>query len=158
MARRSQLAPDGAGEEKAMSERMPSGAAVGWITFAGTLMIIGGGLKMLEGLGWIINSNNLFPDGNDALFGQSASSWGWFQLLLGAVVLLAGFAVFSGNVLARTVGVIAAIISVFSAFASMTFYPFWALTIIAIDVAIIWALTVHGRDIQKAQEMGGVGG
>ena len=92
------------------------------------------------------------------MLGQSATSWGWFEILLGAVILLAGFAVFSGNVLARTVGVIGAVISMFSAFASMTFYPFWALAIIAIDVAVIWALTVHGRDIQKAEEMGGMGG
>ena len=141
-----------------MSERMPSSAAVGWISFAGILMIVAGGFKMLQGFGWVINSNNVFPDSKDAVLGQSATSWGWFQILLGAVVLLAGFAVFSGNVLARTVGVIAAVISVFSAFASMTFYPFWAITIIAIDIAIIWALTVHGRDIQKAQEMGGMGG
>ncbi len=131
---------------------------MGWISFAGILMVIGGGFKILQGLGWVINSNNLFPDGNDAVLGQSATSWGWWEILLGTVVLLAGFAVFSGNVLARTVGVIAAVISMFSAFASMTFYPFWALTIIAIDVAIVWALTVHGRDIQKAEEMGGMGG
>jgi len=141
-----------------MSERMPSSAAVGWITFAGTLMVIAGGFKILQGLGWIINSNNTFPDGNDAVLGQSATSWGWFQLLLGAVVLLAGLAVFSGNVLARTVGVIAAVVSVFSAFASMTFYPFWSITIIAIDIAVIWALTVHGRDIQKMQDMGAMSG
>ena len=137
-----------------MSERMPSTAAVGWISFAGILMVVVGGFKILQGLGWVINSKHLFPDGNDAVFGQSATSWGWFQILLGVVVLLAGLAVFSGNVLARTVGVIGAVISMFSAFASMTFYPFWALAIIAIDVAVIWALTVHGRDIEKAEEMG----
>ncbi len=137
-----------------MSERMPSSAAVGWISFAGILMVVVGGFKILQGLGWVINSKHLFPDGNDAVFGQSATSWGWFQILLGVVVLLAGLAVFSGNVLARTVGVIGAVISMFSAFASMTFYPFWALAIIAIDVAVIWALTVHGRDIEKAEEMG----
>ena len=137
-----------------MSERMPSTAAVGWISFAGILMVVVGGFKILQGLGWVINSKHLFPDGNDAVFGQSATSWGWFQILLGVVVLLAGLAVFSGNVLARTVGVIGAVISMFSAFASMTFYPFWALAIIAIDGAVIWALTVHGRDIQKAEEMG----
>ena len=137
-----------------MSERMPSTAAVGWISFAGILMVVVGGFKILQGLGWVINSKHLFPDGNDAVFGQSATSWGWFQILLGVVVLLAGLAVFSGNVLARTVGVIGAVISMFSAFASMTFFPFWALAIIAIDGAVIWALTVHGRDIQKAEEMG----
>ena len=141
-----------------MSERMPSRGAVGWISFAGFLMIISGGFKILEGLGWVINSNNHFPETKDAILGQNANSWGWFMIVLGAVLLLAGIGVFSGNVLARTVGVIAATLSAFVAFASMTFYPFWALVVIAMDIAIIWALTVHGRDIQKAQEMGGMGG
>jgi hypothetical protein len=49
---------------------------------------------------------------------------------------------------------IAAIVSAFWAFVSMTFYPVWGICIIAMDVAIIWALTAHGRDIQKAQDMG----
>jgi hypothetical protein len=141
-----------------MSERMPSRGAVGWISFAGFLMIITGGFKILEGLGWVINSNNLFPETEDSILGQNANSWGWFMIVLGAVLLLAGIGVFSGNVLARTVGVIAAAISAFAAFASMTFYPFWGLVVIAMDIAIIWALTVHGRDIQKAEEMGGMGG
>jgi hypothetical protein len=141
-----------------MSDRMPSGAAVGWISFAGFLMMIVGGFKILQGLGWVINSNNLFPENKDAILGQNANSWGWFMIVLGTVLLLAGLAVFSGNVLARTVGVIAAIVSAFSAFASMTFYPFWGLVVIGMDIAIVWALTVHGRDIQKAQEMGGMAG
>lgn len=141
-----------------MSERMPSRAAVGWISFAGILMVVAGGFKMLQGLGWIINSKHTFPEGSDAILGQNAKSWGWFMLLLGAVLLLSGLAVYTGNVLARTVGVLAAILSALAAFASMTFYPFWALVVIAMEIAIIWALTVHGRDIQKAQEMGGMGG
>jgi hypothetical protein len=61
---------------------------------------------MLQGLGWVINSNHVFPEGSDALLGREASAWGWWQILIGAVVLLAGIAVFSGNVLARTLGVI----------------------------------------------------
>jgi len=137
-----------------MSDKQPSGAAVGWISLAGFLMILGGGFSILQGLGWVINSNNLFPEGNDALLGQNATAWGWWQILVGTVVLLAGIAVFSGNILARTVGVIAAIVSALGAFASMTFYPVWGICIVAMDVAIIWALTAHGRDIQKEQDMG----
>jgi hypothetical protein len=57
-----------------MSERMPSRGAVGWISFAGFLMIISGGFKILEGLGWVINSNNLFPETEDAILGQNANS------------------------------------------------------------------------------------
>ncbi len=71
-----------------------------------------------------------------------------------AVVLLAGIAVFSGNVLARTIGVIGATISALSSFVAIGLYPVWAICIIAVDIAVIWALTAHGRDIQKFGEMG----
>jgi hypothetical protein len=73
-------------------------------------------------------------------------TWGWVQLILGAVLLLSGLALFSGNVLARTVGVIAALVSMLTSFASLEFRPVWGICVIAIDVAIIWALTAHGRD------------
>jgi NADH:ubiquinone oxidoreductase subunit H len=48
--------------------------------------------------------------------------------------------------------VIAIILAVLSALANFAFipvYPFWAITIIALDVFIIWALTAHGRDIAR---------
>ena len=32
-------------------------------------------------------------------------------------------------------------------FAWLPYYPVWSITIIAICIAIIWALTAHGRDI-----------
>ena len=58
---------------------------------------------------------------------------------------------FYGNVLARTVGVIAAGLSAIANFAFLFGWnqPFWSMLIIVIDVAIIWALTMHGRDITQ---------
>jgi hypothetical protein len=29
----------------------------------------------------------------------------------------------------------------------MPYYPIWALMFIAVSIAVIWALTVHGRDV-----------
>ena len=78
-----------------MSRRAPSSGAVGWITFAGIVMIISGGFPILQGLGMLINSNQ-FPN-SDSVFSQNATTWGWVQLVVGAVVLLAGFGVFSGT-------------------------------------------------------------
>jgi hypothetical protein len=135
-----------------MSEREPSGGAMAWITFAGVVMIIGGGFSILQGLGWLINSNQ-FPI-KDSVFSANATTWGWVQLLLGVVVLLSGFAVFSGNVLARTVGVIVVGLNMLTSFVSIDLHPVWGICVIAIDLAIIWALTAHGRDIQRAREMG----
>ncbi len=139
-----------------MSGREPSGGAIGWISFAGILLIIGGSFAMLAGLGGIINPDS-FVVTKDNVFKLSTTSWGWWHLIVGAIVFLSGFGVFTGNVLARTVGVIAAIVSMISAFVYISVYPVWGITIVAIDFAIIWALTVHGRDIQKAEQMGQTG-
>jgi len=138
-----------------MSGREPSGVAVGWISFAGILLIIGGSFAMLAGLAGIINPDT-FVVTKDNLLKVSTTTWGWWHLIVGAIVFFSGFGVFMGNVLARTIGVIAAIVSMISAFVYMPIYPVWGILIVAMDFAIIWALTVHGRDIQKAERMGEV--
>jgi hypothetical protein len=79
------------------------------------------------------------------------TTWGWVHLIGGIIILLAGFGLFSGAVWARTVGVIVATISAIISFFWIPLYPLWAITIIAIDVAVIWALTAHGRDITAVQ-------
>jgi len=127
-----------------------SKGAVGWITFAGFMMVIGGGFAMLEGLGMLIHKAN-FP-GVDAVLQQHSSTWGWFHLIVGAALLFSGIGIFSGNVLARTVGVIAATISALGAFTTIQLQPVWNTIIIAVDIAIIWALTAHGRDVRMLGE------
>ena len=144
-------APPSRGEAYVPS-REPSGAAVGWITFAGVVMIVEGSFEILAGLAALINPDSF--RGVDTIFEQNAETWGWWHLVIGGVILLSGFGVFTGNVLARIVGVIAASISAIAAFVWLPFYPVWGIIVIAIDIAVIWALTVHGRDIQKAERMG----
>jgi predicted phage tail protein len=106
---------------------------------------------MLEGLAMLIHTSN-FP-GKDMILEQNGKTWGWFQIIVGAALLLSGFAVFSGNVLGRTVGVIAATVSALGAFSTVQFQPVWNTAIIAVDIAIIWALTAHGRDIKKLDDL-----
>jgi uncharacterized membrane protein (DUF106 family) len=68
------------------------------------------------------------------------------------VILASGCGVFIGAVWARTVGVILSALAGLLAFAWLPYYPIWAILFIAISVAVIWALTVHGRDMAKAVE------
>ena len=145
--------PESARTGAHVSRSARSGAAVGWISFAGILLIIGGSFAMLAGLAGIINPDT-FVVTKDNLLKVSTTTWGWWHLIVGAIVFFSGFGVFTGNVLARTIGVVAAIVSMISAFVYMSIYPIWGMTIVAIDFAIIWALTAHGRDIQKAEPMG----
>ena len=50
---------------------------------------------------------------------------------------------------ALAVGVIVAGLSAIVNFAFIPVYPVWAIVIIALDVAVIWALTMHGRDVTR---------
>ena len=131
-------------------DRQRSGAAVGWTVFAAFILILVGSFDIIAGLAGIIEDEFYVATPNYILE-FDATTWGWIKLLWGIVVLLAGFGLFSGAVWARTVGVTVALISAIVNFAWLPVYPVWAITIIAIDVAVIWALTAHGRDITMTE-------
>ena len=75
--------------------------------------------------------------------------WGWIHLTVGLLVLVAGFFVFNGAVWARVVGIAAAALSAVLNFMWLPYYPVWGLIIIALDMTVIWALSVHGREFTR---------
>jgi hypothetical protein len=123
----------------------PSGWATGLVVFAGVMMILVGGLQAFTGLVAIFE-DEFYVTTRDYILQFDATSWGWIHLLLGVLVLLAGFAVLAGQTWGRVVGITLAVISAFANFAFIPYYPFWSMTIIALDIFVIWALAVHGRD------------
>ena len=129
-----------------MQER--SGAAIGFTAFAAWMMILVGSFHAIEGLIAIFNDEFFVPV-RGYLFKFDATTWGWINLIGGIIVAAAGFGLFSGAVWARTIGVIVAALSAIAAFAFLPWYAVWAILIIALDVAVIWALTAHGRDITE---------
>jgi hypothetical protein len=135
-------------EESTYAEQ-PSGWAIGWTAFAGIMMVLGGGWWIIAGIVALAN-NEFYVATPEYLFQFDVTTWGWTHLILGIVVLAAGLGVFSGAVWARTVGVIVSVVAAFIAFAWLPWYPIWAIIFIAISVAVIWALTAHGRDFARA--------
>jgi hypothetical protein len=131
-----------------MSEQ-PSGWAVGWAVFAGTMLILAGMFQLIYGIA-AIAEDEIFVATPNWVFSFDVTTWGWIHLVIGIVLLLSGFGIFTGNLAARMVGIAVAGLSAIAAFASLPWYPVWSIVVIAIDVAVIWALTAHGRDIQAA--------
>jgi hypothetical protein len=131
-----------------MSER--SSGAVGWTMFAGVMMVLIGAFHAIAGLAGILEDEFYAVTPNYVLE-FDATTWGWVHLIGGVIVLFAGFSVFKGAVWARTVGVIIAAVSALVSFAWIPLYPVWSIVVIAIDIAVIWALTAHGRDITMAE-------
>ena len=130
-----------------------SGWAAGYAAFAGVMLVLVGFFQACAGLVAIIE-DQFFVVGAEWTFKFDVTTWGWIHLILGIVVLASGFGIFTGNVAARTVGVIVAGISAAVNFLWLPWYPIWATIVIALDVAIIWALTAHGRDIQRISDRG----
>ena len=120
----------------------------GWIAFAGVMMIIAGSLNVFYGIVAAVNDDWVVWTNRASVY-LDIGDWGWVHIILGAIVLLAGFGVFSGNVLARTVGVIVASVSLLVNFLFIPAYPVWAITVIVVDVLVIWALTAHGREMRS---------
>ncbi|MHB1414192.1 MAG: DUF7144 family membrane protein [Chloroflexota bacterium] len=132
-----------------MATRQPSGFAVGWIAFAGIMMILSGGWWIIAGLVAIFNSGFYVVTQQGYFLQFDVTTWGWIQLGFGIVLVAAGFGVFSGALWARVVGVILAGLAALAAFAWLPYYPIWAFILIAISVIVIWALAAHGRDVAE---------
>jgi uncharacterized membrane protein len=139
----------GAGYSESASNTYDSSttAWTGWIAFAGIMMIVGGVLAIIQGTVAIANANWAVWANVDAL-ATNVKNWGWVHLILGIVVVLAGLGVFTGNILARTVGVLLAGLSLIVNFMFLPAYPLWGLTIIVLDTLVIWALIVHGGEVR----------
>ncbi|HTO00392.1 MAG TPA: hypothetical protein VL068_06930 [Microthrixaceae bacterium] len=131
-----------------ITDSTPSSAAAGWITFAGTIMIVVGIFQAFIGLVGILD-DNFYVVAPEYVVQLDTTTWGWIHLVIGLIVVASGFGVFSGNILARTVGVLAAMGSMISAFFWIPWYPIWGIIVVAVNIAVIWALTVHGRDLAE---------
>jgi hypothetical protein len=116
----------------------------GGAVFAGTLLIIGGVLWIVEGLAGIVRGTTYLENANYWIT-TSASTWGWTHLVGGIIGLAAGFGVVSGAAWARWLGIFIAAISIVVNFTFIPFEPWWALTIIFIDLWVIHSLFVHRR-------------
>ena len=112
-------------------------------------MMIGGSLQFMHGLIAAVNDEWVVWGNRGSLY-LDLTTWGWVNMVVGLVVFLSGLGVLSGNLLARTIGVVLASISLIANFLFLPAYPVWAIVVIALDVLVIYALTVHGREARTA--------
>ena len=126
-----------------------SGTAVGFILFAAIMMIMVGIFQAIQGFVAILE-NEFYVATRNYVFQFDATTWGWIHLIFGLIVAFAGWGLLSGRTWARTVAIIAAVLSAIANFLWLPYYPFWALTIITLDVFAIWAVAAHGGELRDA--------
>lgn len=122
---------------------------VGWIWFAGLMLIMLGAFNVIQGFAAIFTDDVIIPTVGGALI-LDVTGWGWVHLIVGLLALLAGFGLFSGATWARIFAVIVVMINAIAQLASLNFHPVWSIIVITLDVLVIWALIVHGGETREA--------
>jgi hypothetical protein len=120
--------------------------ANGLTVFAAVIMVIAGFWQALAGIAALVH-DNVYVTTPQYIYSLDLTGWGWIHLLLGILVVCAGVAVFVGQMWARVIGILLAGLSLIANFLFIPHYPIWSLTIIALDVAVIWALATYRREV-----------
>lgn len=121
---------------------------VGWGVFAAVLLIISGIINIFHGLQALIGPDTAYFLGEAGLFSLDIEAWGWFHLILGALILLVGFALWGGATWARVIAVILVALNAIAQLTLIAAQPWLSLTVLALDILVIYALTVHGRELK----------
>jgi hypothetical protein len=131
-----------------MSDVKTSTGWVGWVAFAAAILILNGVFSLVQGIVALAGSNLYYVVASGSLFLFDLTGWGWWNLVIGAILLLAGLALLSGATWARVVAVIVAALSAVGQLLLLPAQPWWAIIVIAIDVLVIYAIIVHGRELR----------
>ncbi len=117
----------------------------GWRLFAGTLILIGGTFNVFDGLVGITQVNYIERNtGGQLPITNDPKTWSWVVLIIGAVMLIAGFLIFVGNMFGRVLGVLIASVNLLAQLAYLDHNPFWSFTMVLIDILVIYGLVAHG--------------
>lgn len=122
---------------------------VGWVGFAGVMMALLGTFHIIDGLIALFNDEYFLVTQSGLAVTADFTVWGWVHVIGGILVVAAGIGVFTGQVWARAVGVVVAMVSALLNVGFLSAYPIWSSIMILIDILVIWALTVHGGELRE---------
>jgi uncharacterized membrane protein YdbT with pleckstrin-like domain len=114
----------------------------GWLMFAVAMLGLAGIWSVIDGILAISRSHVYTTTGTHYVF-SDLRTWGWIVLVLGVVVIVAAWAIFTGSEFARWFGITAAGLNAIGQLGFIPAYPFWALTMFAVDILVIYALTAY---------------
>jgi len=128
---------------------MNSKSMAGWIGFAGIVMLIMGGIDFFQGLIALFD-DEYFVVTSSGFLVVDLTGWGWIMLIWGVLLFLAGLGLIAGQGWARWFTIVVVSLNFFAqlGFLGNSNYPLWALTALALNVVVLYALTVRWSESQ----------
>jgi hypothetical protein len=116
----------------------------GWIRFAGIMMLIIAMIDFFQGLIAVIRGSYYAITPNQIIV-FDLTTWGWLMMLWSVLVFFTGFGLMAGMTWARWVTIIVASLNILVqlGFVGNAAYPLWALCALALNVVILYAVTVR---------------
>ena len=123
---------------------MNSKSMAGWIGFAGILMLIVGSIDFIQGLIALFDDEYYVVTESGFLV-VDLTAWGWVLLIWGVLLVLAGLGLASGQGWARWLAIVVVSLNfiVQLGFLGNSQYPLWSLTVMALNVIVLFALTAR---------------
>jgi hypothetical protein len=120
----------------------------GWVAFASSMMVLLGTFQAIEGFVAIFDDGYYRVTSGGLVVSVDYTAWGWAHLVLGVLIVISGVGVMAGNLAARTVAILLAGLSAIANLLFIEAYPLWSIIVITVDILVIYALTVHGREMK----------
>lgn len=120
-----------------------------WVQFAAVILVVNAVFSLVQGLVALVGPRSYFAVVDGSLFMFDITGWGWWNIVIGAVLLATALALFTGATWARVLAVILTAISAVGQLLLIPVQPWWSVIVIAIDVWIIYALVAHGGRLKR---------
>lgn len=122
-------------------ERSPESRAwsAGGMVFAACAAIVLGIWQIIEGIAAVADDGFLIVTANYT-YDLDTTTWGWIHIVLGALILIAGFLMFTGTGFARFIGIFLACLVAINNFFFLPYSPLWSIIVIALAIFVIWSL------------------
>src|SRR5829696_863197 len=119
----------------------------GWVVFAGIMLMIVGVVNVIGGIAAIDDAN--FYTANAQFVFADLNTYGWAITILGSIQVLVALGIWARNGFSRWMGVLFASLNAVAQLLMIQAYPFWALSLFALDILVIYGLITYGGRIQQ---------
>jgi hypothetical protein len=128
--------------------------ARGWaayLVFAAVMLVLIGVLAVMQGLTALLNEDFYAVTRQGLMVTADYEAWGWLHLALGVGAVLTGWGLQRGNAFARLAGITVAVLVIMVNLAFLPAYPWWSAMMIAFNLLVLYAITVHGEEVSASR-------